>query len=110
MIDFEKFEAQFGMNKDDFLMFLDEFEQRLTDDLPELESLLAQLDFPKVSAAAHKLKTPAATLGLTNLNSLFLAMETNAKSEPDIDFLKENMKKIEEESALFRKELNDFKS
>ena len=87
MIDINKFEEDYGLEKADLLLLLEEFQQNIRNDLPELKLMLASEDFVNLSLTAHRHKSPAASLQLIELSDLLKSIELNAKSEPDIEFL-----------------------
>lgn len=87
MIDITKFEEEYGLTNADLLMLLEEFQQNISNELPELKSMLNNADFANLSLTAHKHKSPAASLELFELSDLLKSIELNAKTEPDTIFL-----------------------
>ena len=97
MIDIKKFEEEYGLTKEDLFGLLDQFQQNLSDALPELKSKLANLDFVNLSLVAHRHKSPAASLGLTELNKLLASIELNAKSEQNTELLNNQIEALEQQ-------------
>lgn len=78
----------------------DMFKTFLSDVLPDfahLQSLLNQQDWASLSKLAHKLKPTLGMVGLTDLESKMLHLETNVTQNPDSESLQGLLNTVQEE-------------
>lgn len=110
MIDLQKVQEQFQVDRNFVLILLDELKVVLENELPDFKKLLEAKSLYELSRLAHKHKASAFSLSVSEIGETLQSIELHAKSGQNTEQIQKEINNLELLLESFHIELHNIKN